>query len=290
MTSEAGGGAQSRVRASFVLGRLVIESGPQRGAWWFLALLCGLPLVGLPLSAAPSTARVWCSAEALACSSARNDQVLVRLPLREIDHFEVFVFRQSKSWVTELRAVTASGNLLVARGWPSKEFEAAAEGLNEVLSGASALRSFVHEDPGTTLGDRLGLLGLTLILLAPLWLISGPCWLVVDGQGSTATLLWPFRPRRWGVAQLAGVQYWTAWNEVADHAQRTGQAVPYSLTLGDRAWMVLVDRTGRRHRVTRATGGSLGQAELKAAVAQVAKRLGLPAMPPIETPPPGGLR
>ena len=125
--------------------------------------------------------------------------------------------------MTELRAVTPSGNLLVARGWPSEEFEAAAEGLNEVPGGSSARRSFVHEDPGTTLGDRLGLLGLTLLLLAPLWLISGPCWLVIDGQGSTATLLWPFRPRRWGVAQ-------------------------------------------------------------------VAKRLSLPAMPPVEPPPPGGLR
>jgi hypothetical protein len=285
--NEVEGRPQLRVETFTALGRLVVASGPPRKSWWILVVFCCFPLVGLAFSSKPSTAQVWCSAEAGACSWARNDQVQVRIALGDVDHFEAFAFRQNKGWVTELRAVTATGNLLFARNWPSREFEAAAAGLNDVLAGASAMRSFVHEEPGTTWGDRFGLLFLAFVSLAPLWLIIGPCWLVVDGGGGTATFLWPFRPRRWSAAELAGVQYWSAWNEVSERALRTGQMVPYSLTLGERAWMVLIDHAGRRHRVTRAMGGTLGRAELKAVVARVAVQLGIQALPAVEPLPPG---
>jgi hypothetical protein len=128
---------------------------------------------------------------------------------------------------------------------------------------------------------------MSVALAAAIWLAVGPWTLTLDRRGGLASLrrgLW--RTRR-PVAGLAGVRFCSLRQAQIEQVRRRRAVMPYAPFAEISCCVALVDTAGRRWRVTRAddrSGYRPRREDAERAARLVANYLGIPFIPPYETP------
>jgi hypothetical protein len=131
-----------------------------------------------------------------------------------------------------------------------------------------------------------------LFIAAAAWLVAGPWSLTLDRDRGLAKLRrGPWRARR-PLAAFVGVRFFSMRQREIERIRRRQTVMPYAPVADLGCGVALVDAEGRWWRVTRAddrNGRRPRREDAEKAARLVASYLGLPFLPPYETPPGGAV-